>query len=398
MRVAIVTDTYPPDVNGVATCLQRLSHGLVERGHEVEVFRPKPAAGDDPVAPPESACREYRVPGVPLPRYGDLRLGLPRKRRLLTHWQQTGPDAVYVATEGPLGRSAVSAARRLGIPAVSGYHTHFPEYLAHYRLPFLGSFAEHYLQRVHNDTSSTLAPTQSLVDDLGRRGFRNVQLLGRGVDTELFSPHKRRAELRRGWGAADGDPVVLYVGRIAPEKNLPLALSSLRQLRAAHPRAKAVMVGEGPARRELERQFPEAVWTGVKRGQELAAHYASADIFVFPSETDTFGNVVLEAMASGLVPVAFAMAAAGEFVENRHNGFTAPPGDRAALRDALRRALNSRAHWPAIRAAARETASGRSWDAIVHRFESLLANASQPRRPAGGHARRGTRPEPAATP
>ncbi len=373
MRCAIVTDTFPPEINGVAMTLQRLACGLAHRGHAVEIVRPNPDrrhSGQKRTDQPE--VDEWRVRGIPLPGYSSLRLGLPQKRKLLQAWGGQSPDVIYVATEGLLGHSAVSAADALGVPAVSGYHTHFAQYLEHYHLPALERIALSYLRRLHNRTALTLAPTNAVVDELKGLGFERTYPLGRGVDTELFHPDKRCPALRARWGATEASPVALIVGRVAPEKNVQLALASVRQLRAAYPDLKAVVVGDGPARPALERSFPEAVWAGARRGEDLAAHYASADLFVFPSESETYGNVVLEAMASGLVVTSYKLAAAAELIRPPLNGYLADPGEPLLFRQAMRDALGHRSRWAAVRSAARETAAGNTWHRIIAQFEGYL--------------------------
>lgn len=375
MQVALVTDTFPPDLNGVALTMERLRTGLEARGHRVSVVRPSGGAVALRMRRRESGVRSLPVPGYP-----GLRFGLPSWMRLWRLWSALRPDVVYVATEGPLGWAASSLARRLGIPVASGFHTNFDEYLRVRRWPRLGLVAMSYLRRLHNATAMTLAPSRDVVQRLEASGFRNLHILSRGVDANHFHPRHRDEPLRRSWGAASGPggpPVFLLAGRLAPEKNLSFALETVERLTAGF--GCCVVVGDGPEREALERRFPFARFTGALRGEVLARHFASADVLLFPSLTETFGNVLLEAMASGLVTISFDYAAAGEYVIDGRNGLKVPFGDHAAFagRIAASLALPSRQR-AAIGAEARATAESLDWDRIVRRFEELLSAASSP--------------------
>lgn len=382
MRFSILTDTFPPDINGVALTIRRLALELANAGDEVEVVRPQ-VKGGFPVPGPEDsksppAYELLECPGLPLPFCQGVRFALPQKRLLKSRWSQHRPDAIYVATEGLLGHSALRVARELDIPVASGFHTHFEQYLDFYHLSLLCPIAGRYLKRFHNRTACTLVPTQKLVASFSERGYRNVHRLGRGVDITRFTPAKRNDWVRQQWGVGPEDPVALYVGRVAPEKNVPLALEAFADMREIDPALKMVVVGDGPVAKNLARRHPEVIWAGSKRGEVLASFYASADLFLFPSETDTFGNVVLEALASGLVTIAFDDAAAAELITDGQSGFTVGLGDREGFREAACRALSQRQGWLAIRRAAREVAMANSWDAIIAQFQEHLTRVARP--------------------
>ncbi|MBO9883408.1 glycosyltransferase family 1 protein [Xanthomonas sp. D-109] len=343
MRYAIVTETYPPEVNGVALTVQGLELGLRARGHTVDVVRPRQVGDADPA--------DLRlVRGAALPRYPGLKFGLPAPRRLTRLWQAAPPDAVYIATEGPLGWSALRSARRLGIPIATGFHTRFDEYLPQYGAAWLQSTALRWMRRFHNQAQATLVPTRELRDFLATQGFERVRLLARAVDSKQFEPQRRDQQLRAQWGLQDDDCAVLYVGRIASEKNLPLAVRAFRQLQQLRPRARFVWVGDGPLRERLAQENPDFIFCGVQRGDALARHFASGDLFLFPSRSETFGNVTLEAMASGVATVAFDYGAAREYLRDGLNGAAVADDEAfiaAALRlgsdDALRRRLGEAA-------------------------------------------------------
>lgn len=314
MRFAIVTETYPPEVNGVALTVQGLEHGLRGRGHDIDVVRPRQQQDGS------GAAHEVLVRGAGLPRYPGLRFGLPAPLRLARQWQQQRPDAIYVATEGPLGWSAMRTARRLGIPVASGLHTRFDEYLPDYGAAWLQGTALRWMRRFHNQAEATLVPTRELQQFLLDNGFSRARLLARAVDGSQFDPNKRDAALRADWGIEGEGFAVIYVGRIAAEKNLGLAIKAFRRIQQQRPKARFVWVGDGPLREKLAEQNPDFIFCGVQRGEALARHFASGDLFLFASRSETFGNVTLEAMASGVATVAFNYGAAREHLQSGHSG------------------------------------------------------------------------------
>ncbi len=382
MRISLVTETYPPEVNGVAMTLQRLVGGLVGLGHEMEVVRPRQGRAD--VAAAEERMVEWLARGGPLPGYDGLHFGLPSRSALVRRWRKARPDVVHVATEGPLGWSAVRAARALGIPVVSSFHTNFHSYGRHYGYGMFIRVALGWLRHVHNLTRRTFVPSRDLLSTLEGDGFRNLRILGRGVDTRLFDPARRSEELRRSWGAGPNTPVAIYVGRLAGEKNIPLTIQAFLSMREIVPELQLVLVGDGPERKNLEREHPEFHFAGLRRGEDLAAHYASGDVFIFASITETFGNVVTEAMASGLAVLAYDYAAPQQYIRHEVNGIKAPFDDSPAFVEAARKLARDRASWPRLRQAARETTLSVSWDAVVRGYveelETVLAEAAADRR------------------
>jgi len=312
MRIAIVTETWPPEINGVALTVQSLAQGLAALGHSIEVVRPRQ---DDEGAASIAGLDHLPMPGAALPRYPGLRFGLPAHRQLHRRWSRQRPDVLYIATEGPLGLTALGAARRLGVPASTGFHTRFDDYARFYGFGFLTPIVYAYLRRFHNRADATIVPTAELAEFLESNRFRNVRLLRRAVDTKLFHPSRRDEALRAEWGLRENDIAVIYIGRIAPEKNLDLAVRAFRAIQARHPGAKFVLVGDGPARKPLSIAHPDFVFAGMRRGNDLARHYASGDLFLFPSLSETFGNVTLEALASGVPVVAYDYGAAREHMK-----------------------------------------------------------------------------------
>lgn len=368
LHIALVTETYPPEINGVAMTLGQIVAALQARGHRIQLVRPRQAG--DAASLSANGIEQALVTGLPIPGYAGLKLGLPAKRRLLRLWSHSRPDIVHIATEGPLGWSALSAARRLAIPVVAGFHTNFHHYSRHYGLGWLQPAIHGYLRHFHNRAQLTLVPTEALRAELAAAHYRNLAVVARGVDTRLFCPSRRSAELRRAWGVGEDDLVVLYVGRLAPEKNLPLLLRAFDAIRALRPDARLVLVGDGPARAALTARHPEFIFCGSRTGEELATHYASGDCFLLPSLTETFGNVLLEAMASGLAVLAFDYAAAAEHIVSGNNGLTAPFGDAGAFVAQARWLAQQAEARRALGQAARATALGLSWEAVFTRLEA----------------------------
>lgn len=365
----MVTETFPPEVNGVAMTLGRIVEGLLQRGHAVQVVRPRQTreAGAE-----REGFDEVLSKGLPLPAYGELRFGLPSKNRLIKLWTEKRPDIVHVVTEGPLGWSAVAAARKLQLPITSSFHTNFHSYSQHYGMGLLKKPIETYLRKLHNRTQATMVPTRALQLDLQHRGYQNVTVLSRGVATRQFSPVKRSASLRASWDVKPEDLVILLVGRLAKEKNVGLVVSAFHAIKARIPTAKLVFVGDGPLRKPLEDACPDAHFAGIRKGEELAAHYASADLFLFPSLTETFGNVVPEALASGLAVLSYDCAAAQELIVDGINGVLVHAGDELAFVNASVELANDSARRARMRGASAMSVAHLGWDAIFDTFVDTL--------------------------
>jgi len=372
VKIAFVTETFPPEINGVAMTFGVIARELGRRRHEVTVYRPW---RNDLSAPgPRPDFVEVPMPGLPIPGYPQLRLGLPAGGKLARRWRADRPDIVHVATEGPLGASAVNAARRLRIPVTSSFHTNFHSYASHYGWGPLRGAAIAWLRRVHNRTLRTFAPTPELCDELSAMGFNRLSLLSRGVDTRQFGPERRSFSLRASWRAGPDDPVFLHVGRLAAEKNYGLLFRAYAAARAACPECRFVVVGDGPLRRGLERGHPEVVFTGFIPRDELARHCASADVYIHASLTETFGNVLTEAMASGLAVAGFDYAAARQFVRNGENGLSVPPDRPEELVAAAARLASDAGLRRRLRRAARATLESQSWETVIARFEADLSS------------------------
>jgi glycosyltransferase involved in cell wall biosynthesis len=285
---------------------------------------------------------------------------------------------VQIATEGPLGWSALAAANKLRLPVASDFHTNFHSYSSHYGFGLLRRAIVAYLRKFHNKAAVTLVPTEGVRRELMASGYENLEIIGRGVDTGLFHPGRRDPSLRRHWNVKDDEMVVLYVGRLAVEKNLALVFRAFDAMRTAHAASRLVLVGDGPERSNWQARRPDAVFCGTQVGAALAAHYASADVFLFPSLTETWGNVTIEAMASGLAVVAYDCAAAEEVIRHGENGLKAPPEDEAAfIAEAVSLAPDA-ALQRRLGTAASARAAQLSWDAIIDSLERVLLRLALP--------------------
>ena len=380
MRIALFADTYPHDVNGVARTLGMLVGHAARRGHEVALVTPRVSAAASPVA---SAHRQ--LPGIPIPIYPDLQLarGLDAEgRRMLRAF---APDVVHIATESTVGFSGRRWVGHHGTPLVTSFHTNFPAYLHGYGLGLLEAAVWRYLRWFHQRSAVTFCPSHDTMEDLRAQGFHSrLRIWSRGVDTELFTPARRSEEVRRRL-APGADRVLIYVGRLAAEKRVNVVLDAfLRVKEVLGPGTALVFVGDGPAGGKLRARAPEGVhFTGFLRGVELAEAYAAADVFVFASDTETFGNVCLEALASGLPAVVADKGGVRETVVPGRTGIRVPPGDVKGFADACVRLLLDVEERTRLGAGARGEATSRNWDAILDGVLDAYAEIAAGPAPAG---------------
>lgn len=377
LRISVVTETWPPEVNGVARAVKLMVDGLLQRDYKVDLIRPRQATDGAPLPDTAVTAGDRRLSvtltqAVSIPGYSTLQLGAAWPQTLMRHWHADPPDLVHVVTEGPLGWAAVIAARRLGIPVCSDFHTNFHTYSRDYGVAWLARPVAAFLRVLHNRCDCTLVPTGEMRRDLAALDFDRLAIVGRGLDTRLFSPEKRNEELRRSWGCQPDDLVALCVSRIAAEKNLDLFVRTVRSMRTLDARLKPVLVGDGPVLGALRERFPDLHCAGMRTGEDLATHYASADIFVFPSLSETFGNVTVEAMASGLAVLAYDYAAAHEYIVDGVTGVLAPYGDAEVFINKARWMTQSRACLPKMRRRARTQAERLSVEVMFDDLEQVL--------------------------
>ncbi|WP_435204605.1 glycosyltransferase family 4 protein [Micromonospora sp. bgisy143] len=373
MRIAIVTESFPPDVNGVAHSVVRTAEHLLARGHEPVVIAPAPAGADrrrvDRLPYPV-----VRIPSVPLPRYQGFRLGVPTGTRLAGALLSAAPDVVHLASPFVLGARAATLADRYRLPMVAVYQTDVAAYARAYRVSWGEAAAWRRLREIHNLAQRTLAPSTRAAADLIANGVQRIWLWGRGVDAVRFDPAKRCADLRRRL-APGGELLVGYVGRLAPEKRVELLAATSRL-----PGVRVVVVGDGPARRQLERALPGVTFLGVRHGEDLARLYASLDVFAHTGPHETFGQTVQEALASGVPVVAPASGGPVDLVDSGRTGLLVPPGDGDALAAAVAELAGDTDRRRAYGVAARAAVRRRSWaavgDELVGHYSAVRASAA----------------------
>lgn len=373
LRIAVVTETWPPEVNGVAMTLAKLVQGLSHRNHDVQLIRPRQTKSESPLN--DAFLEEVLMRGMPIPRYPELKLGLPSKKTLVKTWTLRRPDVVHIATEGPLGWSALQAAKVLKLPVTSDFRTNFQSYSKHYGVGWLRKPIVAYLRKFHNATACTMVPTRELMRTLSENGFANLKVVSRGVDTKLFNISKRDTSLRSSWGATDNTKVLISVGRMAPEKNLDQVLKTYEALKLKGQAFKLVMVGDGPLKEQFQKRFPEIIFPGMLSQSNLAAYYASSDLFIFPSQTETFGNVTLEALASGIPVLAFDCAAAMDWVQTGINGWLVAENNPEGFAAQAVTIFNSKDLLGQITQSTRQQVVHLDWDQIAEQVESVFWDA-----------------------
>ena len=378
MRVAIITESFPPDVNGVAHTVLRVAEQLTRRGHEPIVVAPRPPRGTRQVGP--FPYPVVRVPAVPLPGYPSFRLGLP-SRRVAAALAEHRTEVVHLASPVFLGAHGARVASRLRLPVVAVYQTDLPAYARAYRLGRAGeAFAWRWLRRIHNSAGRTLAPSTATATGLLGHGMRDVWLWGRGVDTVRFDPARRSQRIRDEL-APGGEIIAGYVGRLATEKRVEL----LARVAAMHG-VRLVIVGAGPAEAMLRQALPGALFLGERRSDELAAIYASLDVFVHTGPYETFGQTLQEAAASGLPVIAPAAGGPLDLVDDGVTGFLVPPGEEEAITSAVARLAADGRQRAAFGAAGRRKVLGRSWPALTDELlghYAAVTGAAVPRRHPG---------------
>jgi phosphatidylinositol alpha 1,6-mannosyltransferase len=358
LRLALFTDTYHPQVNGVARTLTRLCEAVRARGGQVRVF----TTADTQAQPHPDTVR---FPSRAFWAYPELQLAWPSSTAVMAALRDFNPTLVHAATEFGVGLAGRRAALQLGVPFVSSYHTSFTAYAGHYGLGLLAKPGWAYLRWFHNGGRRTYCPTQSIVHEVTSQGFTGCTVWSRGVDSARFSPAYRSEAFRQRLGADTDTLVVSYVGRLAAEKGIDVAISAMHQVADAHSGdMRCLFVGDGPYEPTARNAAPRgSTFTGKLEGTALSEAYASSDVLIFPSTTDTFGNVMLEAMASG-VPVLAADVGPSREVVPPDTGWLAAPGRADAFASVLRDAVQNRHDVVRRGARAREVALERSWNAI----------------------------------
>ena len=365
MRIALFSEVYWPMVSGVGVTLLRLTDALQARGHQVRVYSATYALPEGTPDRPEV----HRSPSVPFFLYPDVQWAFPRLREVVDDLQAFRPDVVHVATEFSLGIAGVKAARQLGLPIIASAHTDYDQYAARYGVTWALRAGWHYLRWFYGQAHRVLCPSRIYQESVQRHGVLHTGLWSRGVDPAVFSPAHRSDAYRAAFGLGQDDLLVTYIGRIAREKNLGLLLEAWETLAPIRGGAKLVLVGRGPLEDEIRRRgIPGVFVSGLLQGPALSAAYASADVFAFPSATETFGNSLLEAMGSGLPSLVAAAGGVLEFATHGGNAWLVEPDSAAAVTDGLRRLMTDAALRRRLADGALATAKARDWDGVYARL------------------------------
>jgi glycosyltransferase involved in cell wall biosynthesis len=374
VRIALFSEVYWPMVSGVGVTLLRLTEALQARGHEVRVYSatyPIPAGQPDR---PEV----HRSPSVPFFLYPDVQWAFPRLRDVVEDLAGFRPDVVHVATEFSLGLAGLKAARQLGLPVIASAHTDYEVYAGRYGVPWAVRAGWHYLRWFYGQAHRVLCPSRIYEEHLHARGVHHTGIWSRGVDPGVFHPRFRSEAYRRRLGLEPGDLLVTYIGRLAREKNLELLLRAWERLVPVRGSAQLALVGRGPLEEPIRAgELPGIHVPGLLHGPELSAAYASADIFAFPSPTETFGNSLLEAMGSGLPSLVAAAGGVLEFAAHGRNAWLVAPNSVAAIEDGLGRLLEDAALRRRLADGALRTARERSWDEVYERLVGDYAEAAE---------------------
>lgn len=376
VRVALVAETFLPQMNGVVgSVLHAVAH-LRERGDEVLIIAPRPAGAPEAVA--VQGARVERVPSAALPGYRDLRLGLASVPRMTAVLRDFAPDVVHLASPFLLGWQGLRAAEQCDVPVVAVYQTDVPSYAERYGVPGLATAFTRHVVRLHERASITLAPSSAAIDWLRDQGVPRVRHWGRGVDGARFHPLRRNERWRRAL-APGGELLIGYVGRLAPEKQVR-DLAAI----AGIPGTRLVIIGDGPERPALEQLLPGAAFLGFLEGEELARAVASLDVFVHPGEHETFCQSVQEALASGVPVVATGRGGPVDLVDSSRTGWLYRPGDLVDLRDRVLDLVGDDRKRAAFAVAARDAVAHRTWHSLGEQLRQHYADARREhgRRPA----------------
>lgn len=361
MRIALFSEVYWPMVSGVGVTLRNLTRALEARGHQVRVYTATYQAPDRSPIPPEV----HQSPSIPLFLYPDVQWAFPRAKEVAADLAAFAPDVVHVATEFAMGLAGLKAARTLGVPVVASAHTDYEKYVSRYGVEWAWGMGWMYLKWFYGKTERVLCPSRVYEQHLRSRGIQRTGIWTRGIDEQVFNPRHRSPQYRELFGVGPDDLLVTYVGRLAAEKDLTRLLAAWESLGDRRRNAQLVLVGQGPMAKEINaRKIPGVHLTGLLTGQDLSEAYASADIFAFPSTTETFGNVVLEGMSSGLASVVAGAGGMLDFCEDGRNSLLVRPGDTQHLTDQLARVIGDPALRAQLVAGGLATAHGRRWDAI----------------------------------
>lgn len=375
MRILVVAESFLPHMNGVTNSVLRVADHFAATGDEVAIIAPQwPRAETSLRTSGGRTIEVHRVPSAPLPGYAAVRIAAPGATALRRRIEEFRPDIIHLASPTVLGGQAMVAAQKAGVPTVAVYQTDIPGYTARYGMPFLARASWRAMREVHNRATLTLAPSTTTRDELIEHGIERVDLWRRGVDTSLFSPSLHSDQLRAQY-AEPGEKLVVYMGRLAAEKQVA-------DLQVIHdmPGVRLLIVGDGPEREALRRRMPRARFAGFRSGTDLAAHLASADLFIHPGELETFGQTIQEAMASGLPVIAPRRGGPVDLVSPSRTGWLYTPGMLDELQEQAADLLFDDAKRRAFGRAALESVHKRTWPVLAEQLRGYYLSALESQR------------------
>lgn len=364
MKIAFFTDTYDPDINGVARTLKRFTDYLGEQNISFKVFAPQSNSND------YVSSNIHRFKSLSFFLYPECRLAFPNYFQIKAELQEYEPDLIHVATPFNIGLCGAYYAKKLNIPIVGSYHTDFDKYLKFYNLEFLSKFLWSYMNWFHRPFKKNFVPSQDTLEGLKRHGFMNLEIWGRGVDCNLYHPHYDKQLVREQYGIQK-KYLLTYVGRLAPEKDVKTLITVAKSIPAPiNEQIQWLIIGDGPMREELENEAPDnMMFTGYVKGEQLAAVYSASDLFVFPSSTETFGNVVLESLASGTPAIAANAGGVKTIIRNGVSGHLCQPGNTEEFRNSILTLLENEDLRKQMGIEGRNYALTQKWDRI---FDGLI--------------------------
>lgn len=369
MKIAIFTDTFVPDVNGVAKTLKRYTEYLENNGHSYIVFAPESTVET------KFSNHIHRFSSLPFFLYPECRLALPKLHQIKAELHQFNPDLIHIATPFNMGLCGLHYAKKWNIPLVGSYHTNFDQYLSYYDLQLLSRFFWKYMHWFHKNFQKIFAPSEETMNELKRKNFKNLSLWKRGVDCSVFSPSHSDSEVKKSYSIDEDSYLLTYVGRLAPEKDLKSILKASEHPLLSGKKIHWLVVGDGPMKSYLESHSPSNMTiAGYKKGEELSAIYASSDLFVFPSPTETFGNAALEALASGTPVIGVNSGGVKNVISHGQTGFLGTPNDPDELAEHISFLLENSDIRNKFASNARAYALSQSWETI---FNNLVMECEE---------------------
>jgi glycosyltransferase involved in cell wall biosynthesis len=374
LRIALVSETYPPEINGIAYSVSRMVQGLQSRGHEISLIRPRNKRTDIPLVGERFA--ETLVAKGPLSLSKHLKLGLPAKDELSHLWSIRRPDLIHIATEGPLGWSALKTARKLKIPSISDFRTKFYSQHQQPGVKWLRGAVMAYMRKFHNSSQCTMVPTSELKRELSALGFHNLEVVPRGVDTDLFSPDKRSSILRSSWGVDEKTLVLLYITQVNKDKYLKWVIKAIKLAKQNNSYFKLVVIGNSKSKLSHKPIQDDVITVNELAETDWASYFASADLLLSPGINDGLSHKVIEAMASGLPILTHNNISTSHLLINNVNSLVVHQEDESSFLATFNKAISNPQSLKEMGNKARQTAMSYEWSYVVERIENIFQTIS----------------------